>query len=707
MSNHFPLQEEIVSLLKTRTQSDNSHFFRLLVAYHFAQLGSMMRCNIESPTQGVIPVSAYVMNLAVSGFGKNHSLNVLEEQIFDGFKARFLDDTFPRIAKRNIALWASNKAASEEKEVEEYEAELLQTFEDLGELAFNFDSGTVPAIKQMRSKLLMAKAGSINFISDEVGSNLVGNTEVLTAYLELYDLGLIKQKLIKNTKDNVRIKELAGRTPTNALLFGTPDKLLDGGKIETEFDTMLLSGYARRLLFGYTTDSRKPENQTPDELFDLLTDKSVSTASLKLQRYMTALASEAHFGVQLSMSRPVSIQMLTYKQECEENSKAFGRHQEIQKAEMVHRYFKALKLAGAYAFVDKSPAITSEHLSYAIQLTEDSGLHFQKIQQREGSYVRLARYVAEVDREVTDVDLIENLPFYKGSKEARRQLMSLAIAWGHKNNVIIKRNIEDDIEFFKGESLDETDLDKLIISHSADITENFSNDHAPLAKLHSLTQLPNHNFMAHHLVNGYRHEDNCDQKTGFNLAIIDIDDGVKVHTVQDLLSDYTYHLYTTKRHSTETNRFRVILPLSHIVKLDPTDYSLFMESIFSWLPFECDTGTKDIARKWLTNKGSFHENSGKLLDATKFIPRTQKAERQQNYVIETQNMTALERWFSKQVGAGNRNNILLKYGLALLDQGQAVEPIRGNLYAFNAKLATPLSESEIDRTVMTTIIKRS
>jgi signal peptidase I len=44
--------------------------------------------------------------------------------------------------------------------------------------------------------------------------------------------------------------------------------------------------------------------------------------------------------------------------ECEGKAEQFREHQEVLKAEVSHRYYKALKLAGAYAFVDKSPVIT-------------------------------------------------------------------------------------------------------------------------------------------------------------------------------------------------------------------------------------------------------------------------------------------------------------------------------------------------------------
>ncbi|MDT1904048.1 DUF3987 domain-containing protein, partial [Acinetobacter baumannii] len=78
----------------------------------------------------------------------------------------------------------------------------------------------------------MGNAGSVNLQIDEIGANLIGQTEVLNTFLELYDKGLVKDKLVKSTSENVRFERIDGATPTNMLLFGTPSKLLDGGVTE-------------------------------------------------------------------------------------------------------------------------------------------------------------------------------------------------------------------------------------------------------------------------------------------------------------------------------------------------------------------------------------------------------------------------------------------------------------------------------------------
>ena len=91
--------------------------------------------------------------------------------------------------------------------------------------------------------------------------------------------------------------------------------------------------------------------------------------------------------------------------------------------------------------------VTKEHLHSAIKLVEESGVAFQQMLKREKPYVKLAKYIADVNTEVTQVDLVEQLPFYKGSEAQKRDLLNLAIAYGYKNNIIIKKSYVDNIEF--------------------------------------------------------------------------------------------------------------------------------------------------------------------------------------------------------------------------------------------------------------------
>jgi hypothetical protein len=701
---YFATSEKLVNILMTKTQNNNPLFFRILVAYYLTKVASMMRCNIITHDRGIIPVNMYAINLATSGQGKGHSTNIIEENVINKFRLKFLNETFPVLSDENLEKLAKKKANRKNTDDIDEKLRLEKEFNDLGSLAFSFDSATTPAVKQMRQKLLLANAGSMNMEIDEIGSNLTGTLDVLTTFLELFDVGKVKQKLIKNTAESKRLEDIEGRTPTNMMLFGTPSKLLDGDKTEETLMSILDAGLARRCFFGYIKSIDRNHSLTEYELYDMMTDTTNETYLEYLSQKIEALANINNFKTHLTMTKDVSLELIRYKIYCDRLAVELPEHDEMRKAEITHRYFKACKLAGTYAFIDGSPEITEEYLHNAIKLVEDSGESFHAILCRDRNYVKLANYIASIKRPVTHVDLVEDLPFYKGTENQKRDLLTLAIAYGYPRNIVIKRSLIDGIEFLSGETLEETDLKKMIISHSSDLAKNYIPEYAPFDDLYRLTVLPDHNFTTHHLKENYRNEANC--IPGFNMVVLDIDGGLSIDTARLLLQEYKYHIYETKRSTPEHNRFRVILPLSHKLELTADEFKEFMNNIYSFLPFDVDEQTNQRSRKWATYPSKHFTNDGKLLDALLFIPRTKKSEERQIITQTYQSLNNLERWFVSNTTKGNRSNQLIKYAFMLIDAGVSITDIRDKVLDLNHKLPDKLPDAEITNTIMVSVAKK-
>lgn len=669
----------------------------------------MMRVKIASPDRGDIPVNMYAINLASSGHGKGHSMNIMEEQVINRFRETFLEHTFPFVAKTHLtslAIKRSTKRNAATGEPADPDAELKKVekeFERLGPLAFSFDSATTAAVKQMRHKLLMADAGSVNMEIDEIGSNLLGQVDVLTTFLELFDMGKIKQKLVKNTNENERSEEIHGKTPTNALLFGTPAKLLNGGKIEEEFYSMLETGYARRCIFGFAKGKNKKAQMTPEEVYNMMTDTSSEVFLDQLSQDLEVLANPNNFNQTLKVDKDVALALIEYRLKCEAEADKMPEHAEIRKAELAHRYFKAMKLAGAYAFIEGNSEVTMDNLVNAIALVEESGEAFDRLLTRDRNYVKLARYIAESDKEVTHVDLTEDLPFYKGSEAQKRDLMGLATAWGYKNHIVIKKHFTDGIEFFKGEALKATNLDNMLIAYSTDWVKDYLNETRPWKDLHKVMQASGYHWVSHHLLDNYRKEENA--IPGFNMIVLDIDSGVSLATAQMLLKDITCMFYTTKRHTEDYNRFRVVIPMNYHLKLDPKDYKEFMSNIYDWLPFDVDTATAQRARKWESFNGKYIYNDAELLDVLPFIPRTSKNEERKKVADTYQNLSNIERWFVNNIGVGNRSNQLIKYALMLVDMGKDFAEVTSLVSALNDKIQDKLDPSELQNTIFVSVAK--
>jgi hypothetical protein len=705
---HHKISEELAQILCQKTQNTNPLFFRILVGYYWCKLASFMRCDIQTKDRGVIPVNMYALNLATSGYGKGLSTNVMEEQVISLFRERFLEETLPAITAVSLPNLACKRASK--KGLQDPDSEILKTekeFENAGTMVFSFDSATPAAVKQLRHKLLMAGAGSLNLEIDEIGSNLLGNADVLNTFLELYDVGRIKQKLTKNTVENTRAEEIDGRTPTNAMLYGTPAKLFDGSRTEAELNTFLDIGYGRRCFFGYTKENKKKAKLTAQEVLDLMTNTTTDQFLTDLAQQLYDLADMMHFNKKLLVDKNVTLLYIEYKLYCEALAENLPEHDEIRKAEISHRYFKALKLAGAYAFIDGMPEITEDHLYAAIKLAEESGKSFEQMMSRDRPYVKLAKYVASVNQDLTQADLVEDLPYYRGSAAQKSELMSLAIAYGYKNNIILKRSYVDGIEFIRGESLKETDTNKILLSYSGDFAKDYKPVCRPFNQLKKFVQVSGLHFCNHSFIDEHRNENNAIPH--FNMIILDVDKGANIALAKQVFADYTYLIYTTKRHNENNNgvdRFRILVPMSHELKLTAVEYNEFMQNVFQSLPFDTDEQTAQRSRKWMTHGGSeLHYNEGKLFDILPFIPKTAKNDERKSKFEGQTDFNNLERWFINNTGEGNRSNQLFKYASMLCDTGMPILGIKNAVTALNGKLPNALSLSELSNTIFKSVEK--
>jgi hypothetical protein len=698
-------QEQLVDILMRKTQNDDPVFFRLMVSYYFCKIASMMRANVKIADSQIIPVNMYAINLAPSGSGKGHSMNILEDQVIGSFKHDFLETTFPQEADKNIAKLAIQRARRNQTDDDEELKAAQYEFEDMGALLFSFDSATSAAIKQMRMKLLMASAGSMNLEIDEIGSNLLGNTEALTTFLELFDVGKIKQKLIKNTRDNNRTEDIFGSTPTNMLLFGTPTKLLNGAKTEDEFYDFLDVGYARRCFFGLCRKRKSRLDQTAEDIYNIYHDSATNTFLASLDQRLRALADPSMFNRTLPMEKDVSLALFDYRLWCQKQADELSELQDMKKAEITHRYFKAAKLAAAYAFIERSARVEMEHLENAIAMSEMSGQAFQGILSRDRNYVKLANYLAMSGKEMTQADLVEDLPFYRGSEAQKREMVKLASSWGYKNGCVIRTETIDGIEFFSAKSTPETNLDEMILSLSTkDITTGFAHHIVPFSKMGKMLTMSQAHWVNHELKDGYR--DEAHVVPGFNMIVLDVEDSISTDMARNLLKDYSYAMHTTKRHTDKDHRYRIVMPLSHKLEMDGADYKEFMNNIYDWLPFDVDRQTSQRSRKWMGNNGKLWYNDGELLDALQFIPNTRKAVEQQEAQQKLNDLSALERWFVANTGRGNRNGRLVQYGYALMDDGKNITDIMDGVRSLNQKLADPLSDVEITNTIEKSLTSR-
>jgi hypothetical protein len=703
--DYHPTSAKIVRILRDKTQNVESDlYFHVLSAFFFAQMASSMRAEVVTQDRGNLPINLYACGLMTSGAGKGHSMGIMEDEIVPQFKNVFTKYTFPSIADDALNAEATRNAAINSTDVADELNALEKEFRSYGAMPYSFDSGTGAAFKQVRTKAQIAQAGALNFVCDEIGTNLIVNQELFAVGLEAYDKGKVKQKIIKNTADNVRAEERDDPVPTNFMLFGTPSKLFNGGREEQEWMSMLETGYARRLLIGigYKSSGKK---MSAEQIFDMLTSSSTDQEVTDIAAYFGKLADRVNYKAKISMSREVSILNIEYRLTCEAAAEALPEYEEIRKAEIQHRYFKAIKLAASYAFIDGSPEVTEDHMYQAIKLTEESGKAFATILTRDKPYVKLAKYISSVGREVTFADLVEDLPFFRGTMSVKNEMISLAQAWGYKNNIIIKKTFSDGIDFYVGESLKKTSLDSIITSYSNHEAFGYQPQLVPFKQFHKLACRAGLHWCTHIFEKNHRLGANV--KDGFNAVVIDVDGEIQMDTAQELLKEYSAMYYTTKRSTPEVNRFRIVIPIQYHLKLSEKDFKEFMNNIYEWLPFAVDEGTDQRCKKWLSHEGDYAYTEGELLDPVQFVPKTSKNEARKTANAKLGDMDNVERWFAKLMVNGNRNNTIVKFAFMLLDSGIEPDEVEARVLHFNDKLQDKLSVDELQNTVIKSLWSRA
>lgn len=703
--SHHPAMSELVDLLCHRTGNVNRDFFQAEVAYFLGLIPSSMRATIVSPERGKIPINIYSIALATSGFGKGHSVSLMEDVIAD-FRQLFTGTVFPSIADQSIFDLAVDIAAAKSGDEAAEKLLLEADFKRQGHAPFVFDSGTGPALKQLRYKLLLARSGAINFQMDEIGSNIQGNMEIINTFLELYDLGRIKTKLIKNTAESERGIDLVGITPSNVLLFGTTSKLFDGSKSEEEFFSLLETGFARRCFFGMGKPEVFSSSINPEDVYNGLVSKNRSQALLNWKQKLSRFADTRFFNLKIDVPKQVGVELIAYRLFCEGVANTLPEHEVVRKAELSHRYFKALKLAGVYAFLDESSDITTKNLRQAIKVAEESGKSFQTLLKRERNFVRLAKYIAESGVTLTHADLVEDLPYYPSSTTPRREIMDLAMAWGVGNHVVIKKNVISGVDFFTGSTLAETDLNKIKFSFSDHFASDYTFEERPFDKLPKMLGAPGLHWCNHTFEDDHRKEDNVIE--GFNCLVVDVDGTISLEAVHELMKEYSFITATTKRHTESVHRFRLIMPSSYNLKLDKDDYREFMNSFLLWLPFESDDSANQRSKKWMTLEGSditVHKGTS-LVNVLPFIPKTKQNAEYVSNVADLGRLDHLERWFLNNMEVGNRNNNLLNFAMMLKDAGASYDDMKTRLITLNGQSISPLKKEELETTVLKSVASK-
>ena len=686
------------------------HFYLTLINNKLSQVASNMRVKFKYFDGGEIPANFYSFLLAQSGASKGKTNSTLEELFFNEFKEEFIG-LMADHSQFNLAYLGERKARAEGIEEPLAIAQITRRYNDLPRYVYTWNDATEAGFKSIREKLTLAGVGSPSIELDEIGINMHKIEEFLSSILEVYDVGKLKQKLVKvdSSEDTVAL-------PSTFLSFGTASSLLDGGEMEKKFNALLRQGMARRCAFSYTEELESEEEESLDDFdpMDVLSCANKSsdlTTSKAVSEKFRRLAKDTHINTMLTVPTDIWAQLVTFKKKCEIQAKKLSEFDDLVKLNLIHSYWTLSKLMSIYAFIDGKTEVEQCHYDRALSYVEESHIQFREMVKRKSNFERIASYITSANKELTLFDINDALPFYKsGNKLQKQEMLELAQAYAATHNMVIKHIIKEGIEYFSGSKLQTSTGEEISVSMSSHITEGFEEITGKWTDLHYIPS-GSKNYSAHSFKDGYRNAENA--IPGFNTIILDIDDGVDIKTAQAILEGQKYMIATTKSHQIEKNgktvdRYRIFLPMKHTLKLNAEDFKKFMTNVMEGFPIEVDQACKDISRFYYPSPGceTFY-GEGELFDDVQYIPDTSSNEKRAHQHLKLGDATALQKFFLKKMSVGNRNENMIRYALVLLDSGKDYYEVEDEIIAINDKLQEDaLPGSELRRTILSTARKK-
>ena len=693
----------MTSLMEKIPHAD-AHFIRMMLYNKLGQIAANMRVNMEFYDGAIVPLNIYQINLAPSGYSKGKVNNLIEDSITKGFEDKFFE-VAADVIEESLDLKAERVSANMGIEKQQARADIDEHFNKLPKFLYSFPDATLEGIKSSREKLTMSEIGATNLEMDELAINMDKMADILGIFMEAYDRGRAKSKLIK-----VNSNTQSGEVPANLLAFGTATSLLNGSRKEEQFLDMLRQGFARRCFFGYIEKYDIDNAMSPEEELHMAQNRDSVEALQEVNEYLASLATTVWHDSTVTMGRPVALTLIKLKQEAEVRASELKDHQELDKFYIVHSYWRIAKLAGILAFIDKSPEIMMEHLILAVRHDEDSEKAFKRMIETPPSYERLFHHIMDIGKRMTYTDLHKDLYFYSSATKGQKdEMLKMAQAFAFTQNAMIRTSFRDGVDFVEGQYMESNDGSKIILSISTELAEGYV---PKLSKWDDLGEMLSSHFeySNHHFRDEYRdHEHALEQ---FNMIIIDVDDGMPLATAMEAMSGYEYIMGTTKSHQKDKNgfvcdRYRILIPLECTIELNRDDYSQFMTNIFDWLPFEPDRACKDIARKFSGyTEAEVFKNEGMKIDPLDFVPSTTRQEKTAERVKDLGDIDGLMKWFLLNTEKGGRNNQVHRFTMALADGGIPQEEVINRVIHMNSMLDEPLPERELYDSVFKTLSKK-
>jgi len=683
--------EEIVEKLSTVGKRRTDPLIWESSLYYFASI-LLNKYNYRKTIGSRRAIRYYSIVFAQSGVGKSFSLSTLEKI----FHLENYGQAMKRFYEQSVSM------------LPEVPGDVDETLRYMPKTAITGLEGSKEGLFYVTAAQVASNFGSLNIMTEELGESISSSSEVLSKLKEMYD-GKYKAKVVKGDATS-ELKDDINGIICNFIGVGTRKGVTKDA--ERELNRITTSGLYRR---SFIIDSK------------LYVEKNKEESQLKiLKEYIEKLNdySKEDFVKRSQIDFFAEKDMTLEKGFIDRLEEIDDILIEIASNDRLNEFIQydtgsldmIVDLAHIISFIELEDKVSISSLNKAydffIRSRKSVEETFKTLHPYKIMYDLLKKKDNMTISEMAEID--HNLPI---AKTAVTDNIALLEELCYRRDEVLIKN-EGKVTRYRIEELPVNKLDKLIVSIHNEGDKEFAINFKPLEvtwnQLEDLVKSEKvQSFCTAHFEPSARapegHRQAKSYIEGANLIAFDIDDGMTLEEAKQLLSEYTYIIYTSKSHNSSQynyrDRFRILLPTKNKFYVTTDQHKDLYINIEDYLSIKNnDIQTRNVSRLWYTNsKALIFKNEGVLLDVTYLLPSTDKSDsylpkmNEINEEMEEGRLSKREagymKYFFAATSKGNRHENLTKAAYFFKDLGMS--DWKEKVTRLNLMLSEPMSERDM------------
>lgn len=663
------------------------------VHYVLSVAASLRRVTLTGLDEQEVPLNYYGITFGNSGRGKDLSASMALKMI-----SKIID-------KYEVNL--QRKIASS-----------ISKGESISIPSIEHKDGTTAGFLQDRNTLDVLRLGSTNIRVEELISTLKSSDfeQVLNLLVESWQEGSNASRSFKSY-----LSPKINFVPANCLLYSSPEGFrTEGNKSFQSFIDILANGLARRSYVVFDESNVEFEEEPTSESLFLYAEniKKSKNMLLEMQDYLSLIVDKTNGKITFNIEAELEAKKYEAKNKNIVSNSPLMKN--AVKAELLARAYKIRRLAGLYALFNGSVEVSISDIQDAIEWAEMLSKDLVIALNAETVAEKIYDYLEKVSRYSSQTDIIK---YYKMNSKEFKENIDEVYTVAYDNGSALQCKVFDKeakvlkYNLIKGKK---TNPASMICSASNSMSDNF------VQLVLSYNELPDlvkgkygSNYSAGIFLNNKRCKDNYIKQQ--NLIIYDVDDEMTISDAMNYLEQYRGFISTTRNHNKEKNglvceRFRIILISKFEFNLDHEAYKQTLTNFALFHNLNVDFPVIEPSRLYYAVKDTeiTYLDGKETVDLRDYIPETKEFSETEKIIKHANSVytgisteDGFDKFFLLQTSKGNRNNNMLKFGLALMDKKHfSLEDAKTKVLWLNNMLLDPLPVEEIERTIFKTMSRK-